>query len=68
MSFICIIIKNHFHINGVALSFESEIFWNSEMAYCDVDSLVSLSRMTLALTFRSRFDSFLARATWIFSM
>ena len=33
MSFICIIIENHFHINGFALSLVLKVrfFWNSEM-------------------------------------
>ena len=35
MSFICIIIKNHFHINCFALSLALKVsfFWNSEVAY-----------------------------------
>ena len=35
MSFICIIIENHFHINGFALNLVLKVrcFWNSEMAY-----------------------------------
>ena len=38
MSFICIVIENHFHINGFALSLVLKVrfFWNSEMAYCTV--------------------------------
>ena len=35
MSFICILIKNHFHVNGFALTLALKVgfFWNSEMAY-----------------------------------